>query len=123
MKEPDYDNYSLEQLYEALEMIDRERWPERVRKIESLLSEPESFRRLKKEQRMVDQQEALERKEASQGFLGILLLVSGGIGSFTGSFLTKYGVFQIAPGFWRILAGIGLACFGALIIVKLFRRG
>jgi hypothetical protein len=39
MIEPNYDSYSLEELREVYHKIDREKWPDRFKKVESLLNE------------------------------------------------------------------------------------
>jgi hypothetical protein len=47
MREPDFDSYTLEELLQAYSGIDREKWPDRAKKIEGILNKPENVAKLK----------------------------------------------------------------------------
>jgi len=54
---PDYESYSLEELYEAYNSVNRESWPDRVKQIEEILNDPEKVQVLKLEAERLGQSE------------------------------------------------------------------
>ena len=116
MKEPDYEKYSLSDLHEALERIDRTKWPDRVEKIESLLNDPIRSEKLRVQQIQKDTLDRSERQRNLMSTYDMFVLLSGVIGGFTGSFIGRHGIIQIDSGLGRIFMGLGCACVGMLIV-------
>jgi hypothetical protein len=114
MQEPDYESYSLEELQQVYNGINREKWPERYKKVKAILNDPVNVEKLKleaqkeSENSMFGPEGSPERKGWGWFYLCIgLILLS------TGTFVSKTGSFEIES--WpvrifvfAIIGGVGL---------------
>lgn len=92
MSSPDFNEYSIEELKDALRNIDRERFPDRVKHIESILKNPKERLRVEiRDDHRAKMRARREEKESKKneplwyaviyGLLALLALFTGVIGS------------------------------------------
>ena len=115
---PNYKNYSLRELHEALNSIDREKWPDRVEEIEAILKDSASLSKLKakeRKQRKVESDESVDLKRVGGG---ILFLVMALILSITGDLVGRGGAIHIDSPLVKWVLVAGLAYAGLKIISK-----
>ncbi len=112
MNSPDYSKYSLEELYQALETIERSSWPERVQTIEAILNDPKKRKRL--EVKSIKQKKENEKEDIRTNnwmfgliysFIGIAVLI-------TGTLFSKGNAIEIESWPMRILVFVFFATIG-----------
>ncbi|WP_346837036.1 hypothetical protein [Microbulbifer sp. SAOS-129_SWC] len=105
---PNYKNYSLRELREALDSIDREKWPDRVKEIEAILKEPASLSKLKAKERKQRKLESDSNIELQLVVVGTVFLVMALILSVSGDLVGRFGVIHIDSPLikWVVVAGL-----------------
>ncbi len=122
MSKPDYSQYSLEELKESLEWIDRDEWPDRVAEIKSILNDPKKRKALEHKQEFTNVKRERESQDFSSLLLGICYLFIAGLVVFTGILIGKHGEIYIESIEARIAIGFILALVGAFTIKSVLRR-
>lgn len=108
---PDYRKYTLKELYDVLENVDRERYTDRYLEVKSILENQEKLAALKEEQVKIDErQEILEAEE--NAFCSAIIPIIYGI------IILFFGVgFSRADGFFEIESPLTRFFFGSIMCI------
>ncbi len=115
MNTPDYTKYTLSELQDVLNNINYEKYPERVKEIESILNDPVMYNKLLQDNRKkIEEHNQLEAKSVEEGrkaFSFLTLFILACVTLVTGTLITGYGTFQIESWLTRIFIFIIIIAF------------
>jgi len=114
--EPRYSDYTLEELYDALEHIEHDKYPERVEKIKDIIEIKAKELPSKKESKKLKPKEQYLVSIFIVGFVIILTIALGFIPMKGLSWLTKE---EKPLYYWTVVSGL---IFWALFYVNKYRR-
>ncbi len=118
MSMPDYESYSLRDLIDVLNNIDRDKYPDRVQAIENILNDNEKYLILKAQhEEMLKQEEADDFEDEEPGAaIGFRLIVTAILLLSTGSLHTDFGAIYIESLGMRIFISV-LLLLGSLALI------
>ncbi|WP_346837026.1 hypothetical protein [Microbulbifer sp. SAOS-129_SWC] len=103
---------------EALDSIDREKWPDRVKEIEAILKEPALLSKLEAKERRQRKEESNSRAELERVGSGMIFMLMALILSVSGYLVSRYGATHIDSPLIKWVLVVALACAGYKVISK-----
>jgi len=111
--EPNYSEYSLEELMEVLDNIDKEKYQERYMKVLALLDDEEHCRKLAEQHKIKEEREAIENEKTEAWTTLLFPSIAGFLVLFFGLVLTRSNGFIHIESMWfRIPISFLLFCIG-----------
>jgi len=111
--EPNYSEYSLEELLDVIEHIDKEKYRDRYLKVLALLDDEGHCQKLAEQQKIKEEKEAIENEELEAWTTLLFPTIAGGLLLFFGLVLTRSNGFIHVESMWfRIPISYLLFCLG-----------
>jgi len=90
---PDYSKYTLNELRDVLDNVDREQYRDRYLEVLEILEDPETLAKLTVEQARLDEESEQAKAEDRSYIAPLILIISGWSFLFFGVLYSRYGGF------------------------------